>query len=116
MGNWPRPGASTLTKVPSAVPVAKPRGRAATDSMYSKYASRLLNSGSTVGVSPPTCTLAATDDRADDDDDDVDRWVCCPVERVVPMNAADHVGNTGKRSARIKVCFLVSMVVQQCSY
>jgi hypothetical protein len=91
MGNWPKPGASTLTKVPSAVPVAKPRGRAATDSIYSKYASRLLNSGRTVGVSPPTCTLVVADDRADDDDDDdaTDRYP------VVPMNAADHVvGNT----------------------
>jgi hypothetical protein len=51
MGRFPIKGASCETKVPLAVPVAKPLGRALTPSIKLKYSSLDAKSGSCVGVS-----------------------------------------------------------------
>lgn len=67
MGKAPRAGASNGTKVPDAVPVANPCGRADTLFMYVKYASALSKDGSTGGVSP---IFAVVDDAIEEEEDD----------------------------------------------
>ena len=52
IGKAPSAGASTETKVPDAVPVANPMGRADIPSMYVRYSSLEAKSGKTSGVSP----------------------------------------------------------------
>jgi len=72
--NFPKAGASTEMKPPSAVPVENPRGSLLTVPMYSKYSSTLANSGSVSGVSAEDPIIfvlaAAADDLAANGDED----------------------------------------------
>lgn len=64
MGNLPREGASTDTKVADAVPVAKPFGRADAASKKSVYDSSVSKDGRVAGVS---LVLVAVDNKWDEE-------------------------------------------------
>lgn len=51
IGKFPKLGASLEINVPLPDPVANPRGREETDSMYARYSSAFAKSGRSMGVS-----------------------------------------------------------------